>query len=308
VGFPIRKSTDQSFFAAPRGLSQRSTSFIASQRQGIHRTPLRHLIALIINAHPLGVAALIRKTSLLRDRPDVPCGQAWNDKHRTPCSPRDVAVLQRALRLMLEIACAHRIFILPAHSERSPLHDVRQPARRSFDATRETVHFRTSRRRVSMWRPDWWSQTGSNRRPPACKAGALPTELWPLVQRELNVRAERWPASRSSRPKPRLRPVGLRRAVFTRLRERRLVGLGRFELPTSRLSSARSNQLSYKPLTWRTAERSARSRDRRTRPARARPRRKRNEDGEVPPMDICGLNRSALMFPRDPIATARCGL
>ena len=28
-------------------------------------------------------------------------------------------------------------------------------------------------------RPTWWSQTGSNRRPPACKAGALPTELWP---------------------------------------------------------------------------------------------------------------------------------
>src|SRR5215212_1514313 len=31
--------------------------------------------------------------------------------------------------------------------------------------------------------------------------------------------------------------------------QRRLVGLGRLELPTSRLSSARSNQLSYKPLT-----------------------------------------------------------
>ena len=28
---------------------------------------------------------------------------------------------------------------------------------------------------------DWWSQTGSNRRPPACKAGALPIELWPRV-------------------------------------------------------------------------------------------------------------------------------
>jgi hypothetical protein len=28
--------------------------------------------------------------------------------------------------------------------------------------------------------PIWWSQTGSNRRPPACKAGALPAELWPL--------------------------------------------------------------------------------------------------------------------------------
>ena len=52
VGFPIRKSADQSFFAAPHGLSQRSTSFIASQRQGIHQMPLIHLIALIINAHP----------------------------------------------------------------------------------------------------------------------------------------------------------------------------------------------------------------------------------------------------------------
>ncbi len=26
----------------------------------------------------------------------------------------------------------------------------------------------------------WWSWTGSNRRPPACKAGALPAELQPL--------------------------------------------------------------------------------------------------------------------------------
>jgi hypothetical protein len=54
--------------------------------------------------------------------------------------------------------------------------------------------------------------------------------------------------SRSSRAAiARLRPLGYGVATFTRLRERRLVGLGRFELPTSRLSSARSNQLSYKP-------------------------------------------------------------
>ncbi len=43
-GFPIQKSTDQSLFAAPHGLSQRITSFIASQRQGIHQMPLRRLI------------------------------------------------------------------------------------------------------------------------------------------------------------------------------------------------------------------------------------------------------------------------
>ena len=49
---------DQCLFAAPHGLSQRTTSFIASQRQGIHQIPLRHLIALIIDAqhrNPCGV-------------------------------------------------------------------------------------------------------------------------------------------------------------------------------------------------------------------------------------------------------------
>ena len=51
VGCPIRKSMDQSSFAAPHGLSQRTTSFIASYRQGIHQMPFCHLIALIINAH-----------------------------------------------------------------------------------------------------------------------------------------------------------------------------------------------------------------------------------------------------------------
>src|SRR4051794_16796643 len=73
VGFPIRKSSDQSLFAAPQGLSQRTTSFIASQRQGIHRMPLRHLIALMIDvrhsrdrtrisARALGRTQVIRKT------------------------------------------------------------------------------------------------------------------------------------------------------------------------------------------------------------------------------------------------------
>src|SRR5262252_2729526 len=73
----------------------------------------------------------------------------------------------------------------------------------------------------------WWSQTGSNRRPHACKARALPAELWP--------RNQKTNAHRSMK----------------------VVGLGRLELPTSRLSSARSNQLSYKPLTlilWRTRD------------------------------------------------------
>ena len=38
-GCPIRTSADQRALASPRGFSQRATSFIASWRQGIHRTP-----------------------------------------------------------------------------------------------------------------------------------------------------------------------------------------------------------------------------------------------------------------------------
>ena len=59
----------------------------------------------------------------------------------------------------------------------------------------------------------WWRWPGSNRRPTACKAVALPAELHPP-------------------------PPGA---------ARRLVGLTRLELVTSRLSGARSNHLSYRP-------------------------------------------------------------
>ena len=79
--------------------------------------------------------------------------------------------------------------------------------------------------------------------------------------------------------------------------QRRLVGLGRLELPTSRLSSARSNQLSYKPLTlFQKGSGHARAQPVRAgwsaqaQPlARVRPRRKRNEDGEIPPMELNDL-------------------
>ena len=70
----------------------------------------------------------------------------------------------------------------------------------------------------------WWSQPGSNRRPQACKASALPTELW-----------------------PRSRRLSTAATVIFPTQHEDVVGLGRFELPTSRLSSARSNQLSYRP-------------------------------------------------------------
>jgi hypothetical protein len=53
-------------------------------------------------------------------------------------------------------------------------------------------------RRATQPQRVWWSQTGSNRRPPACKAGALPTELWPL-RNQLAVSAIRSKSATSAR-------------------------------------------------------------------------------------------------------------
>jgi hypothetical protein len=87
------------------------------------------------------------------------------------------------------------------------------------------------------------------------------------------------------------------RSVEPRSSKAKMVGLGRLELPTSRLSSARSNQLSYKPQAQASRcanpTRAAATTARQTRAtidyrpsasvtARARPGRKRNEGGEVP--------------------------
>ena len=47
-GFPIRISPDQSMLATPRSFSQPTTSFIASQCQGIRQTPLLCLISQLL--------------------------------------------------------------------------------------------------------------------------------------------------------------------------------------------------------------------------------------------------------------------
>src|SRR5271168_3818786 len=88
----------------------------------------------------------------------------------------------------------------------------------------------------------------------------------------------------------------------------RLVGLGRFELPTSRLSSARSNQLSYKPMPGigdqQTAIRLLRSPTSDDRPLAWLVREEREMKTAVSRQWASSLlRRLALMFPRDPIKT-----
>lgn len=110
---------------------------------------------------------------------------------------------------------------------------------------------------LSDFSDNWWSQTGSNRRPPECKSGALPAELWPL----LGPRAKKFILGlkrRRGRPSPWLpaphgaaagRPCEAKGFVNPTWRTILpiMVGLGRLERPTSPLSGVRSNHLSYRP-------------------------------------------------------------
>jgi hypothetical protein len=161
VGFPIRKSMDQSPFAAPHGLSQRTTSFIASQRQGIHRMLLRHLIVLMNDTPGPRPGVSSRKTSLLR----------------THAEPVRSGTAARATHPGCPVRVLHAF----------PLHDVKlsgtvaRPARTPWRGPQSPASRETALSGCLM-PPLWWSQTGSNRRPHACKARALPTELWPLVR------------------------------------------------------------------------------------------------------------------------------
>jgi hypothetical protein len=74
---------------------------------------------------------------------------------------------------------------------------------------------------ISSPRLRWWSQSGSNRRPQACKASALPTELWPRAPSKVDKLDTIGPCS--------------------------VVGREGVEPSTSRLSGVRSNHLSYRP-------------------------------------------------------------
>ena len=127
----------------------------------------------------------------------------------------------------------------------------------------------------------WWSQTESNRRHPACKAGALPTELWPH-----SVGMVRSPGALSYDTVQGWSPAGL-------------VGPGRLELPTLRLSGVRSNHLSYGPMaaTARSSDPGSRSRHPRNDPYGRGvddESGKRNGDGGVPHCVLGAVKRFAM--------------
>ena len=106
-----------------------------------------------------------------------------------PLTPNFRGVVKQQLRVF-----AHAILLLPSL--------------RTTHIVKEQRPYRSKDGIIVENPVNWWSQAGSNRRPSACKADALPAELWP----------------RSF-----------------------LVGLDGLEPSTSPLSGVRSNRLSYRP-------------------------------------------------------------
>jgi hypothetical protein len=181
VGCPIRRFLDQSLFPAPQDLSQGIASFIASCCQGIHQTPFSRLIrsrdgqgcraatrnsrgALLRRAPPGPTRACPRrapgrKSYISRPHPGKDGGLwlvylTWNKAARGPAIRRSPATPPLG---------------------RASGSDVSLSSRLSNDRPD-----RTGQRGARAVRSDpWWSLAGSNRRPSACKADALPAELRP---------------------------------------------------------------------------------------------------------------------------------
>ena len=204
VGFPIRKSSDQSSFAAPQGLSQRTTSFIASQRLGIHRMLLRHLIALMINVRnssSKGASSGWNGSPAEEEADDQKDRSFWILQSKRPCLP-NISGVKNGLCAAPARACKKTVAGQPlpkgAGNRTCSLFTISKYPRHA-PLERTSAKSSTGHAKTKKPKSRWWSQTGSNRRPQACKASALPTELWPLGRRP---RSWHWLGIGSVSPRP----------------------------------------------------------------------------------------------------------
>ena len=279
VGCPIRIPTDQRLLAAPRGFSQRATSFIASWCQGIHRMPLSRSIS---RPRPRGR----EMPTMHRSHPHRDSMEAA--EHARPQHAQPTERMGRTAPLSTQHASErtpwgkddpsrdHPVSNHPTarpETHQNLIHNNKRPMRRNPKVRRPTApgQRRLPRRRdrcrnafllcdettepgapgrradprrgpAPMHDRREWRRPGSNRRPPACKAGALPAELRPRRQ---------WWAREDSNLRPHAyqaigRLSGARSNQLSCVdRQRATVGQGGLEPPTPRLSSVCSNQLSY---------------------------------------------------------------
>ncbi len=190
---PFGDPRDQSLLAAPPGLSQRATSFIASWRQGIHQMPLLSLNPPSGNRAPPGESKRQRTTNTHhKARIPMPnCPRPANGKTKKKGAGEP---------------CQH-----------PSAHDPRQPPKGTARPRNGHHHHHLT-----------MSKEHAPAAPPARPAAGAGTR------------------------DPHGRPGGPGHAPAPPARRAGLVGLGRLERPTSRLSGVRSDQLSYRPEGYPT--------------------------------------------------------
>jgi hypothetical protein len=121
VGCPIRTSTDQRLLAAPRGFSQRATSFFASWCQGIHRMPFSYSIP-----HGLGRDPRTCPGS----SPGPPCTETILRRRLAPPPTRLLRYHHFAHHRMRRTLCAGRLLAQPAQHgvQHNPSHNASEPS------------------------------------------------------------------------------------------------------------------------------------------------------------------------------------
>lgn len=211
VGCPIRKSTDQSLLAAPHGLSQRAASFIASQCQGIHQMPFIRLF------YTVECATRRRKPTRDKHRPA---------RIRQRCivyDPTDSFFRCRKISPVGSSSVTHSL-----HMSKIPY-----PPQRISAFSLTDISLPGHQRSLFVILPPGGG--GRDRTDDLMLAKHALSQLsYAPSSGDRNQKSE-------TGKKPR-RTFWLLVSAFCLLN---VVGQGRLELPTSRLSSARSNQLSY---------------------------------------------------------------
>ncbi len=202
---------DQRLLAAPHGFSQRATSFIASWCQGIHRTPfscsqLRECQTEVQHSHlaqePSNLLAKVRPIPIhmpphadqLREQPTGRDGRAIKHIHSLHASEhlrlRGLGSLSRSSSGQ---TCNRRVqtrqTLIHMSKEQKTRTFLRRPSPHPYDhrpATSQeaplnahTICFPTATASLLPEQSSLWRWTVSNRRPPACKAGALPLSYTP---------------------------------------------------------------------------------------------------------------------------------
>jgi len=226
VGFPIRKSPDQSPLTAPRGLSQCATSFIASMRQGIHQMPFSHLRT-------------------------PPCPEIRPDKTiRLNLKTQQSQTVQNSKQTHLKTMRPQTVLDVKTHSQcqRSKI-QTRNPGLESLVSQIPYPSHLKALRAVTRANQKLSSGCRAPKANHTSSCGGARRDRTDdlLLAKQALSQLSYGPSPEPVGESPRVRACGAAGAADPPGPRPAVVGRGGLEPPTSRLSGVRSNHLSYRP-------------------------------------------------------------